>query len=39
MELQSGALIGWRHCEDDIARTNMLTLKVFSSVKAHHRII
>jgi len=39
MELRSDALIGWRPCEDDVARTNMLTLKGFSSVKAHHRII
>ena len=35
----SNALVGWRFCEDGISYFCAPTLKTFSSVKAHHRIV
>ena len=35
----SDALVGWRSCEDSVAYLYAPALKIFSSVKAHHRIV
>ena len=35
----SDALVGWRPCEDSVAYLYAPALKIFSSVKAHRRIV